>query len=208
MALVRQAKSRSLSPTLAVGMAVALVSGGMAVADEVTVSDDSRMETDPPFGGPMNVEYAQRLWDRLAGNQLVGPDAVRSYPYEGDHPHGQALEYLEAVITVDGHSGVAMVKNNYGGEGDDFEALKEGVLNDRMGTLSSVTVMFQREEGYDSDHDDWYWAKFQPDGQLEKNPDGVSLAGRVAKGASEGCIACHAAAPGDDYVFTHDRLAE
>jgi hypothetical protein len=34
----------------------------------------------------------------------------------------------------------------------------------------------------------------------------MSLAGRVAKGANEGCIACHTSAPGKDYVFTHDRF--
>jgi hypothetical protein len=35
-------------------------------------------------------------------------------------------------------------------------------------------------------------------------PDGMQLAGRVAKGADEGCIACHTGAAGDDYVFTFD----
>jgi len=33
----------------------------------------------------------------------------------------------------------------------------------------------------------------------------MKLAGRVAKGAPTGCIACHKAAPGGDYIFNHDR---
>jgi len=40
---------------------------------------------------------------------------------------------------------------------------------------------------------------------LDKNPKGMQLAGRVAKGAEKGCIACHGSAPGDDYLFTTDN---
>ncbi|MFI9654986.1 cytochrome P460 family protein [Guyparkeria sp. GHLCS8-2] len=194
-----------LLPALMVGALLAVPGAGGALAGEASVTDDSRLETDPPFGGPMNIEYAKVLWERLQGNNLVGPDSIRSYPYKGNHPHGQALEYLETMITIDNHEGVVMVKKNYGGEGD-LDALKAGVLNEREKRLASITVMFQREDGYDSDHGNWYWAKFQPNGELEKNPKGMSLAGRVAKGANEGCIACHTSAPGKDYVFTHDRL--
>ncbi|WP_410753978.1 cytochrome P460 family protein [Guyparkeria sp.] len=194
-------------PALALGVVMASMAGGGVVAGEATVTDDSRLETKPPFGGPMNVEYAKVLWERLESHKLVGPDSIRSYPYKGNHPHGQALEYLETMITIDDHAGVVMVKKNYAGEGD-LDALKAGVLNEREKNLDSVTVMFQREEGYDPDHDDWYWAKFQPNGELEKNPKDMPLAGRVAKGADKGCIACHADAPGKDYVFTHDRFAK
>ncbi len=46
--------------------------------------------------------------------------------------------------------------------------------------------------------------KYLPDGALDKNPKGMSLAGRVGKGADAGCIACHLGAGGEDYVFTTD----
>jgi len=188
----------------AMGTVFAISAATVVSAGDVT--EQSRAETQPPFGGQMNVEYAQALWDALAARDLVGENVIRTYPYEGNHPHGQALEYIETMVSVDGQDGLVMIKKNYGGEGD-FDALKEGVLNDRMANLSSVTVMYQREAGYDPDHQDWYWAKFQPNGELENNPKGMSLAGRVAKGMNKGCIACHTAAPGGDYVFTHDRLA-
>jgi hypothetical protein len=64
--------------------------------------------------------------------------------------------------------------------------------------------MFQRE-GYDSDNNDWFWAKYLPDGSFDSNPAGVPLTGRIAKGMNSGCIACHTAAPGDDMVFLNDR---
>ncbi|KTG16180.1 MULTISPECIES: cytochrome P460 family protein [unclassified Guyparkeria] len=192
-------------PALMVGALFVIPGAGSALAGEASVTDDSRLETDPPFGGPMNIEYAKVLWDRLQGNKLVGPESIRSFPYQGNHPHGQALEYLETMITVDNHEGVVMVKKNYGGEGD-LDTLKAGVLNEREKNLASITVMFQRADGYDPDHDNWYWAKFSPEGELEKNPKGMSLAGRIGKGSNKGCIACHKAAPGKDLVFTHDRF--
>lgn len=196
-------------PALVIGAGAILATtgAGVSVAGEASVSDDSQLETQPPFGGPMNIEYAKVLWDRLEGNRLVGPESIRSYPYKGTPPHGQVLEYLETMITVDNHEGVVMVKKNYAGEGE-LDALKTGVLNEREKHLASITVMFQRQDGYDPDHDNWYWAKFQPDGELEKNPKGMALAGRVAKGTNKGCIACHGSAPGNDYVFTHDRFAK
>ena len=70
--------------------------------------------------------------------------------------------------------------------------------------LGAITVMFRREAGYDDDNQDWFWAKFLPDGSLDKNAMGGALAGRVAKGADAGCIACHSGV--DDYVFTSDAI--
>lgn len=59
--------------------------------------------------------------------------------------------------------------------------------------------------GYDPDNLDWFWARYNPDGSIAENPMGVALAGRVAKGMEDGCIACHAGAA-DDMVFTSDHL--
>ena len=61
-----------------------------------------------------------------------------------------------------------------------------------------------KRPGYDPDNKDWFWAKYLPDGSLDKNPAGMQLAGMVAKGKPAGCIACHTAAPGGDMVFTSD----
>jgi len=66
--------------------------------------------------------------------------------------------------------------------------------------------MFRREAGYDADNGDWFWAMFMADGTVGKNGMGMRLAGRVAKGMDEGCIACHTAADGDDYVFTSNAI--
>jgi hypothetical protein len=48
-----------------------------------------------------------------------------------------------------GHKGLAIVKRNYGGDGVSVPA----VANDPNTYLKAVTVMFQREAGYDEDTD-------------------------------------------------------
>ncbi len=66
--------------------------------------------------------------------------------------------------------------------------------------------MFKRKKGYDSDNQDWFWVKYTPDGNLHKNPMGIPLAGRVAKGMEKGCIACHSGADGGDFLFNNTAL--
>lgn len=159
----------------------------------------------PPFSGPADVAYAGELWKALQANRLVGENAIQSFPYEGSEPHGMWLENLETRIAVAGHTGDVIVKNNYGAA---TAVEPEEIMTDRMKYLGATTVMFRREAGYDNDNKNWFWVKYLPDGSLDKNPKGMQLAGRVAKGASKGCIACHAGAPGGDMVFSHDRFAE
>jgi len=63
--------------------------------------------------------------------------------------------------------------------------------------------MFRCEAGYDENNRNWFWANFLKDGTLDKNPNGMRLDGRVAKGAEQGCIACNSGV--DDYIFTADH---
>lgn len=153
-----------------------------------------------PFGGPTDVAYADELWSAMTSVNLVGADARTVEPHTGVHPHGAVLTTLVDEVTVGGHRGQVIVKNNYGGSGVDL-----GTVAARPGeNLQSITVMFRREAGYDSDNMNWYWAKYTTNGSLETNSEGMALAGRVAKGSAQGCIACHRAAPGGDYLFTQD----
>ena len=154
----------------------------------------------PPFGGPADQAYAAELWQALRSAHLVGPGAIMSTPYRGQHPHGAILDTLDAILRVRGNTGPVIVKRNYRGEG----VSKAAVANDPGRYLKSVTVMYKRR-GYDPEDRDWFWVKYAPDGSLLKNPKGMALAGRVAKGKPKGCIACHRAAPGGDFVFNHDR---
>ncbi len=155
-----------------------------------------------PFGGQDDQDYAAQLWQVLTEMRLAGDDRITTLPYEGVEPHGFVLETLYATATLDGHDGKVIVKRNYGPEGVSVSEVQA----DRGGHLGAVTVMFQREEGFDPETNDWFWAKYLPDGSLDQNPAGVPLAGRVGKGADAGCIPCHAQAEGDDFLYTTDAL--
>ena len=150
-----------------------------------------------PFGGTEDVAFAQALWQEMETDKLVGPSAKHDKPYKGTHPHGAVLEILIATLSVAGRTGEVLLKRNYGGTGVSTSV----VSNDRDQFIHDITVMFKREQGYDADNQDWFWAKFSPDGELESNPRGKKLAGRVARGKPKGCIACHEGAPGGDFLF-------
>jgi len=161
-----------------------------------------------PFGGAKDVSYANSLWKALERAHLVGSDAIQAVPYAGQPPHGKILVALDSTVTVhnkqagpSGDTGVVIIKRNYGGSG----VTKQSVANHPYSNLKAVTVMFKRK-GYDPADKDWFWVKFKADGGIYKNKKNMVLAGRVAKGMSQGCIACHSAAPGGDLVFNNDRF--
>lgn len=153
-----------------------------------------------PFSDPDSVSYSQDLWAALGAASMVGGDgSTNPAPYKGVHPHGAVLTTATSSVAVGGHEGTVIVKKNHGGEGVSIDA----VAADSPKYLKAVTVMFQREDGYDADNQNWFWAKYKPDGSLHTNDKGMQLAGRVAKGKPKGCISCHTAAPGGDYIFTN-----
>lgn len=162
---------------------------------------ESGMGMAPPMGSKQDVADADKLWAALKRAKLTGSKAREATPYKGQPPHGAVLEMLSGNITVSGHTGLAIVKRNYGGPA----VSNQSVARDRNKYLKAVTVMYKREAGYDDENKNWFWAKYTPNGGLHtKDSMGmkISLAGRVAKGKPEGCIACHKAAAGGDYVFS------
>lgn len=151
------------------------------------------------FGDPENVNYARELWSTMIDAGYAGPGGLMSRPYTGQHPHGAILDTISGQIAMQGKLHQIIVKRNYGGEGVSIS----NVANDPEKYLKAVTVMLKRP-GYDPENNDWFWAKYLPDGSLDKNPAGMQLAGKVAKGKPKGCIACHSAAPGGDMMFLVD----
>ncbi len=182
-------------------MRIAAVLSAAIIAMIPTLS--SAQDTGPAFGGPADVAFAERLWNALRDARLVGSRAIIAQPYEGSEPHGTILMTLDSSLDVDGREDVAIVKKNYGGQNISIES----VATNPSLFLGAITVMFRREEGYDPESQNWFWAKFSADGSLQSNPAGRLLAGRIARNPEDGCIACHQFAPGDDYVFLHDRFA-
>lgn len=166
---------------------------GIAAAS-VTAVTVTHAQKAAPFGGKSDVAFAKDLWTAMKKAKLVGPGAINVRPFKGNAPHGSIQQVLDMKIKVRGRTARVIVKRNNDGKG----VTVQSVYDDQFKDLKAVTVMFKRKKGYDSDNLDWYWAKYKPNGTLNKNPKGMMLAGRVAKGASKGCIACHTAAGGAD----------
>ncbi|MGR3633346.1 cytochrome P460 family protein [Limimaricola soesokkakensis] len=171
------------------GAALGLGLAGMALAQDA-----------PMFGGEEDQAYAQQVWQAMTDQHLAGDGAIMSFPYPGTDPHGMMLETFYTTATIDGHEGALVVKRNYGPEGVSVDE----VLGAPAEHLGALTIMFQREAGYDDETGNWFYAKYLPDGSLDQSPDGMALAGLVGKNAEAGCIACHQNAGGDDYLFTTD----
>ncbi len=104
--------------------------------------------------------------------------------YPGQSPHGAYLKlyandsaYQAAKNGESMPDGAILVKENYG--------------KDKK-SLMAITTMY-KAAGYDPKADDWHWAKLGADGSVMK-------AGKVA-----GCISCHKAMGGGDYVVTEPK---
>ncbi|KIX12229.1 cytochrome P460 family protein [Dethiosulfatarculus sandiegensis] len=67
--------------------------------------------------------------------------------------------------------------------------VKEGYDGDKK--LNNITVQY-KVKGYNPDAGDWYWVKYNPKGE----------AGPAGKPG--GCIRCHGADSGRDYILAHE----
>lgn len=155
----------------------------------------SKVSSASPFGGPEDVRYSEKLWKALTDARLVGKQSITAMPYAGS-VHKTILISLDSTVRVGSHTGVVIVKKMY--QGPDVSV--QEVLNDPAKNLKIVAVMYKRERGYDSDNQDWFYTKYNPDGTSQENDKGMLMTGRAAK-----CISCHASAPGNDYIYSFDR---
>lgn len=125
----------------------------------------------------------EALWKRIS--QEAPFSRYSFWPgYEGMHegsvPHGPFHKLyindvlLRALPVTNGQApyGTLVVKDNY----------------NRDQEPSAVYVM-AKIRGFDPEHNDWYWARF--------NPDGSEAVG----GKLSGCIECHLGAQKNDFIF-------
>jgi len=126
----------------------------------------------------------------MVHNQLVGEERTRSFPFVGSRPHGSVQEVIATEAEIDGHTGRLIVKHNYGTK----EELtpKSVYAASQNENYVALTIMFQREEGYDPGNNDWFWAEYNPDGSIIVYQD-AHLSGR-----SSFCLGCHTPLGGKD----------
>lgn len=186
---------QQLNVALVIGAAVFLVSCGGP--DRAEVGEGGAEEAAVPaatgaapdttgaalWAHIQNADYAAN-WARWPGTEAL---------YAGNDPHGMLLttyvnEVANAAITTRAGSmpaGAIIVKENY--------------MPDS--TLAAVTVMYKRS-GYNAEHNDWFFTKHLPTGELDTMPNGMAMEGRLM-----GCQNCHMAQRANDYVFTGSLTA-
>jgi len=155
-----------------------------------------------------DIVFAHQLWQSMTENKLVGKQAIPLKPFFGGaKPHGRILEIYSHQLKVGKHYGFLVLKRNYNGN----DVSIKNVSKNRIKYLSSITIMYQRETGYDEDNLNLFWAKYKPDGELfikEFTDSKIALAGRLIKGktaeSNKACLYCHASAGGGDYIFYPD----
>ena len=131
----------------------------------------------PSAEGPAVYDYITKTSPYQSWALFPGKDKL----YKGKHPHGALLTTYVNDVALNG------INNKVGTLKDGAIIVKENYMPDK--TLGAVTVMY-RVKGYDAEAGDWFWAKYKADGSIAKE-------GKVA-----GCIGCHTAVIGNDWVFT------
>jgi hypothetical protein len=113
-----------------------------------------------------------RTWERWPGTAEL---------YPGQEPHGMLLTTYVNSLALDAlTNGSAMMP-------DGAIIVKENYMADS--TFAAVTAM-HKVAGYDPAHNDWFWAKWDPEGVAE-------VSGRV-----EMCAGCHGENAAGDYLLT------
>jgi hypothetical protein len=161
---------------------IALLFAGCRPADEPP--ELRTPETEPlPATAPGPEPTGEAVWAHLEQesyrNWELWPGTSERYP--GSEPHGMLLTTYVNDIARDALTrgatplpdGAIIVKENYMPDG----------------SYDAATVMVKRQ-GYNPEHNDWFWAKYGPDGAVDE-------AGRI-----EMCQACHGANRQQDYLLT------
>lgn len=148
-------------------------------------------------GKVVDNEYAAKVWQYMVKKKLVGAERIRSYPFVGSRPHGSIQEVISIEAKIQGQKGKLIVKHNYGAKEEltPHKVYSENQANNYV----ALTIMFQREKGYDTVNHDWFWAEYNPDGSII-NYQGVDLSGRSAM-----CLGCHTPLGGKDREILNGR---
>lgn len=181
--------------TLIVPLAAMALTGSLAACqpDAAETGDEAAIPDEADTDAAMAVNEAAQLPDTTetaVWNHLQEADYRANWDlwpgtdelYEGTEPHGMLLTtYANATAST------ALAEGMVGDLPEGSIIVKENYMPDS--TFAAATVMM-KVDGYNVDHQDWLFAKYQPDGTVD------------AFGRAQGCQTCHQQAEGDDYIYT------
>lgn len=111
-------------------------------------------------------------WELMPGTGEMDP---------GNGVHG---DMITVYVSDDAFSAV---EDKTGAMPNGSIVLKEGYSSD--GELQQIVIM-QKVDGFDPEHNDWFWAAYSPDGEV------------LSEGSLSTCYDCHSQAQDNDYIFT------
>lgn len=159
------------------------------------------IETQDDLVAPVPVTYGRPADVVLAG------DLVR---WASDRGTWSSFTGMEGMVPGSGAHGAFQRFRLNAVAASNPETLPSGSIivletydSDQAQVPLSIAVM-QKVEGYDHLHADWFWAQLDASGVLAEDENGVPLAGRMGVDREDGCIGCHATAPGDDFVYSNE----
>jgi len=176
--------SRIGIPLFVLLFALAVIFGGSALALHDGGSGTWETRTGYESEPALPQADAQQVWQYIAWKNKYRK--WRKWPgkkryYKGAHPHGALLT---TRVSWDARK---VIREKTGVFGNGAFIVKENYMPDK--TLDAITVMY-KVQGYNPEAGDWFWAKYTPNGTVQK-------AGKV-----KGCISCHSDKADNDWVFT------
>ena len=177
-------KPPSLRIILPLSVSILMLAACEVEEEPDRVEEAPAAEPAEPTAAALPDTTAEAVWSYL---QTVNyEDAWSMWPgttalYPGTEPHGALLT---TYVNPAAEEGLAAEMEMLP---EDAIVVKENYQPDR--TLAAVTIMY-KVQGYDPEHNDWFWAKYGPEGAVES-------AGRVP-----GCIECHGERADNDYIWS------
>ena len=172
---------------IAVGVVTAAAVTAIAATTYQPDDSYSALKVKPDTTGAAIWAYLQEEDYRENWSLWPGTEAL----YKGNQPHGMLLTtYVNDVALRALGSGASQMP-------DGAIVVKENYMPNKE--LAAITVMFKRQ-GYNGDHNDWFFSKHLPSGDLDKmEMNGMTM---PMEGRLPGCQNCHLAKKDNDYLYT------
>src|SRR5574341_1318656 len=137
----------------------------------VTATPQKTPETEITGLAPDGKVIYKYMMDNKYQSWKMWPGKEALYPPNPPKTHGAAF-----MTTYVNDVALSAIESKAGKMNEDSVIVKENY--DANKTLAALTVMF-KEDGYDPEHNDWFYAKYAPNGTIQ------------AEGKVKGCIDCH-----------------
>ncbi|MCP4118691.1 MAG: cytochrome P460 family protein [Desulfobacteraceae bacterium] len=119
----------------------------------------------------ITVESPYQQWQFWPDHQGMQPGRAPHGPRHKVYVNDRAINSKSPPVQY----GSIAVKENYS----------------KKNVLKAITVMY-KIDGYNPDANDWFWAKYTPQGKADKY------------GKPKGCVGCHGTRAKNDFILVHE----